>query len=251
MLSALLDEHDFLVHELLLTALFIHFCTCWSGNKLDWLINCSAFATLQSRVPLVSVRLYLRTVIGFRTNLFIMYIKPLFVIIDSRSIIHHSFADNIQLQISAPADKMSKILLSMQSRQSDVKSWASANMLNLIDKKTKFMVVTSKINKHLHSYLLQSKSAVLKFQSNSLWIIYSLYFTVVLLRIHNSPIFFGRDTLNCVVLHLFVHSWIVQKLPHCSLLLLRQELTAATHSCLVLLLMSRPTCKGYRPIQLE
>ena len=35
MLSALLDEHDFLVHELLQTAIFCHFFTCWSGNKHD------------------------------------------------------------------------------------------------------------------------------------------------------------------------------------------------------------------------
>ena len=34
--------------------------------------------------------------------LFSMYIKPLSAIIDSHSIIHHSFADDLQLQMSAP-----------------------------------------------------------------------------------------------------------------------------------------------------
>ena len=34
--------------------------------------------------------------------LFTMHIKPLPAIIDSHSIIHHSFADDIQLQMSAP-----------------------------------------------------------------------------------------------------------------------------------------------------
>ena len=34
--------------------------------------------------------------------IFTMYIKPLSAIIDSHSIIHHSFADDLQLQMSAP-----------------------------------------------------------------------------------------------------------------------------------------------------
>ena len=34
--------------------------------------------------------------------LFTMYIKPLSAIIDSHSVIHHSFADDLQLQMSAP-----------------------------------------------------------------------------------------------------------------------------------------------------
>ena len=38
--------------------------------------------------------------------LFTMYIKPLSAIIDSHSIIHHSFADDIQLQMSAPPDRI-------------------------------------------------------------------------------------------------------------------------------------------------
>ena len=39
----------------------------------------------------------------------------------------------------------------MQSCISDVKAWASANMLKLNDKKTELMLVTSKTTKHLHS----------------------------------------------------------------------------------------------------
>ena len=34
--------------------------------------------------------------------LFIMYIKPLSAIIYSHSIVHHSFSDDLQLQMSAP-----------------------------------------------------------------------------------------------------------------------------------------------------
>ena len=52
-------------------------------------------------------------------------------IIDSHSFIHHSFADDIQLQISAPHDRISELLDSMQSCMSDVKPWATVNMLRL------------------------------------------------------------------------------------------------------------------------
>ena len=53
-----------------------------------------------------------------------MYIKPLSAIIDSHSIIHHSFADDLQLQMSAPPDKISELLHTIQSCNSDVKAWA-------------------------------------------------------------------------------------------------------------------------------
>ena len=83
--------------------------------------------------------------------LFTMYIKPLSAIIDSHSIIHHSFADDLQLQMSAPPDRISELLHSMQSCISDVKAWATANMLKLNDSKTELMLVTSKRSKHLHN----------------------------------------------------------------------------------------------------
>ena len=83
--------------------------------------------------------------------LFTMYIKPLSAIIDSHSIIHHSFADDLQLQMSVPPDRISELLHSIQSCISDVKAWATENMLKLNDNKTKLMLVTSKRTKHLHS----------------------------------------------------------------------------------------------------
>ena len=79
-----------------------------------------------------------------------MYIKPLYAIIDSHSIIHHSFADDLQLKMSAPPDKIFELLHSMHSCVCDVKAWAPANMLKLNDW-AKLMLVTSKITKHLHS----------------------------------------------------------------------------------------------------
>ena len=80
-----------------------------------------------------------------------MYIKPLSAIIDSHSIMHHSFADDIQLQMSAHPDRISELLHPTQSCISDVKVWATANMLKLNDNKTELMLVTSKRTKHLHN----------------------------------------------------------------------------------------------------
>ena len=45
---------------------------------------------------------------------FTMYINPLSAIIDSHPIIHHSFADDLQLQMSAPPDLIYELLYSMQ-----------------------------------------------------------------------------------------------------------------------------------------
>ena len=73
-----------------------------------------------------------------------MYIKPLSAIIDSHSIIHHSFADDLQLQMSAPPDRISELLHSMHSCISDVKAWATVNMLKLNERKKERKCVTFK-----------------------------------------------------------------------------------------------------------
>ena len=104
--------------------------------------NFFAFAPVHSGVPHGSV---------FGPILFTMYIKPLSAIIDSHSIIDHSFADDLKLQMSTHPDRKSELLQSMQSCMGDVKAWESANMLKLNDNKTELMLVTSKRTKHLHS----------------------------------------------------------------------------------------------------
>ena len=82
-----------------------------------------------------------------------MYIKPLSAIIDSHSIIHHSFADDLQLQMSASPDRISELLHSMQSCISDVEAWATADMFKHNDNKTELMLVAYKRTKHLHNLL--------------------------------------------------------------------------------------------------
>ena len=69
----------------------------------------------------------------------------------THSIIHHSLADDLQLQMSAPPDRIYELLHSMQSCISVVNAWATANMLKLNDNKTELMLVTYKRTKHLHS----------------------------------------------------------------------------------------------------
>ena len=58
--------------------------------------HCSAYFFVHSGVPHGSV---------LGPMLFIMYFKPLSSIIDSRSIMHHLFSDDLQLQMSAPMMK--------------------------------------------------------------------------------------------------------------------------------------------------
>ena len=69
----------------------------------------------------------------------------------THTIIYHSFADDLQLQMSAPPDRISELPHSMQSCISDVKAWATANMLKLNGNKTELMLVSSKRTKHLHT----------------------------------------------------------------------------------------------------
>ena len=119
--------------------------------------HCSAFTQVLSGVPLGSV---------LGPILFTMYVKPLYAIIASHSIIHHSFADDLQSQMSAPPDRISELLYSMQSCIGDVKAKATANMLKLNDDKTELMLVTSKSISI--AYLLPSLYVMLKFPSKSL-----------------------------------------------------------------------------------
>ena len=142
-------DHPILVHRLHTDFRFTDTVLQWFSSYLtdrthyvSLSNHCSAFTHVHSGVSQGSV---------LGPMLFTMYIKPLSAIIDSHSIIHHSFADDLQLQMYAPTDRISELLHSMQSCMSDVKAWATANMIKLNDSKTELMIVTSKRTKHLHS----------------------------------------------------------------------------------------------------
>ena len=86
--------------------------------------SCSALASVYSGVPhgSVLVPILFSCILSLCLPLycFILYHTPL-------------MADDMQLQMSAPRDKISELLQSMQSCMSDVKAWATANTLNLND----------------------------------------------------------------------------------------------------------------------
>ena len=110
---SVLDLHDFssafdtidypiLVHRLHTDFGFTDTVLQWSSSYLtdrthyvSQSNHCSAFAPVHSGIPQSSV---------LGPNLLSIYIKPLSAIIDSHSIIHNSFADDLQLQMSAPPD---------------------------------------------------------------------------------------------------------------------------------------------------
>ena len=115
-------DHPILVHRLHADFWFTYTVLQWFSSYLTNRTHykslsyyCSAFAPVHSGVPQSSV---------LGPILFTMYIKALSEIIYSHSIIHYSFADDLQLQISALPDKVSELLHSMQSCISDVKAWA-------------------------------------------------------------------------------------------------------------------------------
>ena len=93
-------DHPILVHRLHADLGFTDAVLQWFSSYLTDCTHyaslsnhCSAFAPVHSGVPRGSV---------LGPMLFTMYIKPLSAIIVSHSIIHHSFADDIQFQMSAP-----------------------------------------------------------------------------------------------------------------------------------------------------
>ena len=104
-------DHPILVHRLHSEFGFTDAVLNWFSSYLTdrthyiFLSNhCSAFTPVHSGVHQGSV-------IG--AKFFTMYIRPLSDTIDSHSIIHHSFADDLQLQMSAPPDIISELMTSL------------------------------------------------------------------------------------------------------------------------------------------
>ena len=106
-------DHPILVHRLNTDIGFTDAVLQWFSSYLTDLTHyvslsnhCSAFAPVHSGVPQGSVLGPIRLT---------MYIKPLSAIFDSHSTMHHSFADSLQLQMSAPSDGISDLPNFMQS----------------------------------------------------------------------------------------------------------------------------------------
>jgi hypothetical protein len=75
--------------------------------------------------------------------LFVLYTAPLADIMTTHSVLHHSYADDTQLQKSADPKGFDTLVNSMQECIRDVKSWMTFNKLRLNDEKTEVMVVSS------------------------------------------------------------------------------------------------------------
>ena len=110
-----------------------------TNTVLQWLASyltdrTQSLSNLRSAFAPVNSGVHQGSVLG--PILFTMYIKPLSAIIDSHSIAHHSFADDLQLHMSASTNKIYELLHSMNSCIGDVKDWANTNMPKLNDKKT-------------------------------------------------------------------------------------------------------------------
>ena len=71
--------------------------------------------------------------------------------LSTHTIIHHSFADDFQLQMSAPPDGIFELLHSIHSCISSVKALATGIMLKFNDNETELMLVISNRTKHLHN----------------------------------------------------------------------------------------------------
>ena len=134
-------DHSIVVHRLHTDLGFTDAVFQWSSSYLtdrthyvSLSNHCSALAPVHSGVRQGSV-------LGpILTYILCYYTTPCY-----------SFADDLQLQMSAPHDKMSELLHSMRSCINDFKAWATGSMPKLNDNKTELMLVTSNRTRHLHT----------------------------------------------------------------------------------------------------
>ena len=75
--------------------------------------------------------------------LFVLYTTPLSAVIERHSILHHSYADDSQLQNSATPDRLPDLIDSMRLCIDDIKDWMTDNKLKLNDDKTEVMIISS------------------------------------------------------------------------------------------------------------
>ena len=228
-------DHSILVHrrhtDIGITDIVLEWFSSYLSDRKYYVSlsnHCSAFAPVLAGVHKGSV---------LGPMLFTIYIKTLSANIDSHSIIHHSFADDLQLQMSDPPDKISEPLNSMQSCICDVNAWSTANMRELNDNKTELMLVSSKRTKHLHNppTSITMGNAQIPFRQS----LTNLGFTLDCHLTTNAHVSIISRTYHYELRRLasFVDSRQVLQLPHLYLHLFCQELTTVAHCSLVLLMM--------------
>ena len=85
--------------------------------------------------------LWRSTRIGFGSGSFRSV--SLSAVIERHSILHHSYADDSQLQNSATPDRLPDLIDSMRLCIDDIKDWMTDNKLKLNDDKTEVMIISS------------------------------------------------------------------------------------------------------------
>ena len=142
-LSAAFDTID---HQILLTRLQHSFGI--SGSALSWysshLCNITHAVTinsLQSEHTTLHYGVPRGSVLG--PVLFILYTQPLFNLISKHAVNHHAFADDNQLYKISTLDAIHQSIETLQNCTTDVKSWVTANKLQLNDNKTEAMIILS------------------------------------------------------------------------------------------------------------
>ena len=142
-LSAAFDTID---HNILLSRLEHVFGI--SGTALHWFSSylSNRFQTVvigdnRSDPALLSWGVPQGSVLG--PVLFVLYTSPLADIISHHSVLHHSFADDTQLQRSASPSQVDDLIQSMQECILDVRSWMTYNKLRLNDDKTETLLISS------------------------------------------------------------------------------------------------------------
>jgi hypothetical protein len=70
-----------------------------------------------------------------------VYVQPLGSVIRPFDMLYHMFADDTQLQKSAPPSQLSKVLVSTQQTVESVKNWMNTNKLKMNDEKTEVIPI--------------------------------------------------------------------------------------------------------------
>ena len=148
-------DHPILVHRLHTDFGFTDTVLPWFSSYLTDHKHYVSLSNFCCAFALVHCTLLLYTEIVLRPQFMAQFFSPCILGLCLQLLIHstinHSSADDLQLHMPAPPDKISELFHSMQSCICDVNTCATANMLKLNDNKTELMLVTSKSSEHLHS----------------------------------------------------------------------------------------------------
>ena len=146
-LSAAFDTID---HNYSTSQIAARFRPFWYSPRLVFIISfwsnpiglCSLAYSICASIGILRCS----TRIGFGSYSFRVIHYPslsLSTVIERHSILHHSYADDTQLQNSATPDRLPDLIDSMPLCIDDIKDWMTDNKLKLNDDKTEVMIISS------------------------------------------------------------------------------------------------------------